>query len=393
MSSVHLNSAIKTLLPQLRRCIQKARPEGNGLMGGRLGLCLYYTCLHQHTGRTTAAKAAIAHLERVLEAAEIQPMGYNYASGLAGLAYMMHYMRQNGLTGTETDDYLRPLDDLLYENALRQLHTRHNDFLHGAMGTVHYFTSRLPHTDAAMRLTHLLTAFCNQAIQHPQGNWFASHIAERSINDAEINLGLSHGQCGFLLLLLAAYEKGIRLPVIPAIVEKGIELILHYGQCLPDEHTKYSCWPLAINSLTYTPAWSARLAWCYGDLNVLLLLYRAAAILQRPQWAALANERGAIIAPRTAAETTMISNSHFCHGSSGLAQFYHCLHRQSEQPFYYKAYEYWLQRTLNYLPAELNSGIYRGKEGDLLEGLAGIALVLLEVRQKQPLEWAPGLLL
>jgi lantibiotic biosynthesis protein len=387
-----LPNNIETMLRQLHRRIQKAVPANNGLMGGRLGLCMYYACLHQHTGRVTDANAAMAQLEQVLEETETRPMGYSYASGLAGLAYMMHYLRQTGLANAETDDYLRPLDELLYENALLQMQHRQNDFLHGAMGTVHYFTSRLPNAATEAPLTRLLTQFCSQAIEQPQGSWFESHIKiSTTING--INLGLSHGQCGFLLLLLNAYEKGLLKNTIPAVVEKGIELILHYGQHAAGEATKYSCWPLTVNQPAGIPAWSARLAWCYGDLNVLLLLYRAAAVLQRPQWKTLADEKGAIIAGRTMTANTLVNDSHFCHGSSGLVQLYRCLHHYSPQAFYQAAYDYWLQRTLDYLPAELNSDVYNGKETNLLEGMVGVALVLLHAQGHGRTNWTQTLLL
>jgi lantibiotic biosynthesis protein len=381
-----------TLLAQLHRRIQRAVPANNSLMGGRLGRCLYFATLHRHTGRPAAAKAAVAGLEQVLQAAETQPLGYSYASGLAGLAYTMRYLQQAGLAGAGMDAYLRPLDDLLLTNSMAQLRQQQTDFLHGAMGTVHYFISRLPQPAAAAALPQLLPLFCGAAVPRAQGNWFCNNSFGAAASSAEINLSLSHGLCGFLLLLLGAYEKGMALPQIPVVVEKGIALLLHYGQPAAAAPAQHSYFPITLHPHTGAPQYSARLAWCYGDLNVLLLLYKAAALLRRPQWKAMANEWGAAMATRTTAQATLITSSHFCHGSSGLVQVYRCLHRHSGQRCYHTAAGYWLRQTLHYLPAELAAGHYRGKEGDLLEGLVGVALVLMDAQAGQPGGWAQALL-
>jgi lantibiotic biosynthesis protein len=367
---------------KLHTIILQTAPHNWGLAGGRLGLCIYHTHLHRLTGTKVSAQRAVAHLRQAFAEAPVQQQGFGFANGLAGLCYTINYMYRAGLVDGEVLEGLPGIEKMIFENALRQMEAGQHDYLHGAMGAVHYLLGRLPHPGSETMLRLLLELFCQQAIAHEHGGWFQNKMTGVSTTP-EINFSLSHGLCGFLLLLLNAYEKGVTLPAISASVERGIDLLLYYSQKPTEVTSRQGRFPQTVLLANDEPQWNARLAWCYGDLNVLLLLYKAASVLKKPQWKLMADEWGPAIASRTVVENTLITDSHFCHGSSGLVAFYKRLYQHSRQLFYYHACEYWLQQTLNRLPKELETRFYKGKEADLLEGLPGIALVLLDTAEEK----------
>jgi len=96
---------------------------------------------------------------------------------------------------------------------------------------------------------------------------------------------------------------------------------------------------------------------------------------------------------RKSEATTLVSDSHFCHGSAGLISCYESLYRYSGLALYQEAAVFWLEKTRDYLDQELHQTYYKGKEGDLLEGLPGIALALLSSQYQKETAWNRLLLL
>jgi lantibiotic biosynthesis protein len=377
-------------LHELQRVVNSAQPDNWGLLGGRLGLCLYYAHRYEQTGLREMADSAVVHLEKVLEEAEVAPRGLSLSGGLIGLACVLFYMKQLQLVDEDLAAWLARLDQLIFEGAMVQLQSHENDYLHGAMGAVHYFVNRLPDAGCEVFVYELLGVFCNNAVKGSSGTWFRNRQLEGF--DGEINLSLSHGLCGFLLILLTAYEKGIALTAIPEIVKEGIRLLLKDAIPASEEILKVNYFAQCVTLEGMVPQRSARLAWCYGDLNVLLVLYKAASVLQQAKWKVIADEYGAVISRRITIENTAIGNSHFCHGSSGLVAFYGSLYRYSPQPCYKEAYDFWLAKTDQYLSRELASRFYKNKEAGLLEGLLGVSFVLFDASlegqdAKAPFYW------
>jgi hypothetical protein len=261
------------------------------------------------------------------------------------------------------------------------------------MGVVHYFLTRLPGKKIENYLNQILEKFCDMAVQEPEGTWFKNYFFKTEPIE-EINFGLAHGQSGFLILLMQAAEKGIHPARIRELVENGVALLLHYRQEIDFEKEQVSFFPTAVNSINKNKlALSARLAWCYGDLNIIYTLYEAAAFLNKPAWALLADQLAEKTMQRKDFNTTVAGDSHFCHGTIGLAQFYKKLYEIRNLPAYKEAWEYWIMKTLELLPGELENNYYQSKENNLLEGLIGVNLGLLSFLSEKELNWSKALLL
>jgi lantibiotic biosynthesis protein len=392
------STQILPVFEQLHGIIVRSQPSNHSLLSGSLGLSLYYFSRYEVFGEAGDAEAAAEYAAGVLEQFNDEgatPIGANYATGSAGMMYLLNLLERHGLIELDMNGEFGELDAFLYQTALQEIAQHHNDFLHGAMGIVHYFLSRLPQPAIEKYLHEILTVFCNHAVAAPEGLWFRNFVVPTDDLD-DINFSLSHGQSSFLMLLVRAWQKGIRVAAIPEVVEKGIALMHHYQvQPVPDAES-ISLFPSWVNCVDNSKiALYNRLAWCYGDLNVIQATLEAGEFLAKPEWVAQAHAWGRATLERRTLESVVAQNSHFCHGTAGLAQYYHCLFTATGLPQYEEGAAHWLQETLRLLPADLEEGVY--KDGahatELLDGLVGINLVLLQFISKKLLHWPRALLL
>jgi lantibiotic biosynthesis protein len=391
-----MKQEIHTSCIKLQNIINNCLPVDNSLLGGRLGMVLYYYSLYKAFGKKEDAEMAVANLEITVAAIDTdkpQLYGTSFASGSAGLGYIINLLNNNGLIEFEMNE-LATMDQLLFETAMNQINeTDAVDYLHGAMGIVYYFIQRLPNKKIAGYLSKLITSFCKKAILEPEGLWFKNYVLEVKEKD-EINFSLSHGLSGFLLILIEAAEKGIDVPEIKEIVEKGMEFILFYKKDIDFLKEDFTFFPSTINALDKSQRfYTKRLAWCYGDTNVVLLMIRAGKFLNYPGWIKFGNVVGTAGIMRKKMDQIAATESHLCHGTAGLAQFYKKLYTLTKIEAYQKAWHHWIRETVKLLPAELEKGTYAGKECDLLEGLAGVNLALLSFLSEEELDWSSTLLI
>lgn len=381
----------------LHKIIEKHQPQNDGLLGGRLGLALYYQALYEAFDKPSHGEKAASLLGEVfsnLSKNSMQLFGNAFGGGGAGLGYTVTQFYKAGLIEASLHDDLETLDDYLYKTSLEQIMQQDKiDFLHGGTGTIHYFTQRLPDKKIEEYLVNLIAALCNKAVKEERGIWFKNRVIERKEN-SEINFSLSHGLCGFLLILINAYHAGIKLDCIKETVSRGIAFILSYQQDIDIPKKKWSLFPSTVNALNRSDFFlSQRLAWCYGDFGPVLLLYKAASIIDMPDWIDKANLFGTFTLMRKEPEDTATTETLFCHGTAGIAQFYDTFYRLSGIERYIKGQEYWIDKTIEMLPAELEKAAYHGKECDLLEGPVGVNLALLSYISEKQLSWSRALLL
>lgn len=376
------------------RIICSHQPDDLSLLGGKLGLALYYFSLCEAFDKEYHGRRCVELVEEILN--EIDEKGglssVSFGSGTAGLFYLLCLLGRNGLLEIDLAEEMGDTDAAIVGEAC-QLISRHDyvDYLHGAMGVAHYLASRLPDPLVEAHLAAIIDALYEKAVKEEDGIWFRNLVLEGKDKES-INLSLSHGLAGLLLILLEAAEKGFKHPHLDTMIGAGTQFLLAQRTTPGDE--QFSLFPASISLANReSPFFTPRLAWCYGDLNAVLLLYRAAAYLKRPEWKDLADEIGLYCTTRLSPESTLATDSHFCHGSSGLAHYYFCLHAIRPLPEYAQAAAYWTSQSLVMLERDLEEGFYKGRESGLLEGLAGVNLHFISTITGKPLSWSAAFLL
>jgi lantibiotic biosynthesis protein len=375
----------------IQQTIEQGEPVTAGLLSGKLGLALYNFSLYEAFEETAYANTCIELLEQVMNSEEggaDSLSGTSFANGTAGLGYLLSVLKKRGLIDIDLQEELKELDQSMTAIALQQIEEDRIDYLHGAMGVVHYFTTRSDEADIRVQLELLVTALCDKAVITDEGIWFRNFILHEKEKE-RIDSSLSHGSAGFLLLLLNVLEAGVLEARLREIIANGIRFILNQQMEINPGIDQYTVFPFSIHSENGSDKYfSQRLAWCYGDLNIVLLLYRAAAQLNKPGWKEIADKLAVQAIARTEVTCTMAVDAHFCHGTAGLAQLYKKIFNITSDQQFNKAAEYWITRTIQYVEDELKADFYANKECDLLNGLPGINLVLLSYVCKKDLNWS-----
>lgn len=370
--------------------------DNDTLLTGNLGLAMYYYNLFKSTRKPNdKAKAeqllndVFTHINQDVPTLA----GAALSTGAAGLGFLLNEINREGLMDLDVTTEIGELDEFLCQSAEKFIQEDNFDYLHGATGIVNYFVERARTTERQTPyLDLLIDKICACAEDEDCGYWFSSRV-EGTNGQKVVNFSLSHGLCGVLLVLINAYPYSIHKRKLERTVVNVIRFILKHKMDVEFSRNQYSFFPFfAIQGAAEISA-PNRMGWCYGDLNEVLLFYRAGKWLGDKNLINLADLIGMQSIMRKTPEATLVNGASFCHGSAGLAQFYRTLYRERPLDAYREGYEYWLDKTFALLEEDQERSAYLGKEHEVLEGLVGVGLTLLSYVSDQDLKWSKLFLL
>jgi lantibiotic biosynthesis protein len=337
--------------------------------------------------------------------------------GLSGILIATNFLSKDGSRYTTffkrlTDLFAQNFQPLLYQankNLSKGAFIREFDLIEGFAGIgrmLLYFSKE----DAWMRqaLNEVLcyfVEFCKEKKINGEWlpGWYTPTEAQLSIEirkkfvKGSFNFGLSHGLPGPLMLLTLAWEKGFRVPGQKEAIYKMIDWLLKYKK--KDDYGIY--WPLQLgytefkhfnpNSPTYHKE-----AWCYGSPGISRVLWVAGKIFNEILW-----KQTAIDALRATSERPKnkwnIYSPTFCHGLSGLLYLTHLMYIDTGETFLKKLRDTLLNQLLEYSNKkapllfddlqETDDGLIRMANPGLLNGVAGVLLVLSSLLQDTKLPW------
>jgi lantibiotic biosynthesis protein len=387
--------SIDESLEKLIALLYDFRCQNDSVWSGSIGQLLYASYFYKYSDKPEWGDKALGIIETLFDKLENMDnpslYGASLANGISSLGFVLTIMEHEGIG--DFDEQLGLFDKIIYDGGIRLIEKNNTDYLYGITGTLNYLSLRTNHLSVKKYLEHLVELLAAKVINTPKGSYFPnSHLEDMSPKNIEIDFGLAHGQCGILLTLLKIYEQNIASEKLENILVNGVNFILNHQTNTDFQNGKYSFFPVKFNedfawdSPQNYKMYSNRLGWCYGDLNQLLLLYRAGKTLNKPQWVLLADKMGEIVVQRKKIKETDIYDSHFCHGSSGLVQFYKRLFEASQNTQYLDTANYWLNATMVSLEKEMNT-YNQERYGELLMGFGATSLVLLSEIHKESQHW------
>lgn len=390
-----MDPAIQKGLNSLQPLYSRAAATDDSLFGGNLGLVLLYSEWYRQTGQLKYLRKTEEVLTGIFYRLNQDSPGLagpSLSRGGAGLAIVLQLLEPLGLLTVPAAGAMKDLDRYLFQAANYQLDHDITDCLHGAFGIIHYFNRHPPGTPGNNYLNKLVHKACKRAIKSPAGYWFRNNMLQERQQD-EINFSLSHGLSGMLLILLEAFPNTIHQALTEEVIKMGIRFIRRHQLYVDSGNGEYSFFPLSVREHATEIENRPRMGWCYGDLNQALLFYRAGKLFGDRTLTALGDIVGMHSLMRKDEMSTQVTDSHFCHGAAGLAQFYHSLYTESLLAPYQQGYQYWISKTMEYLQKDLELKNFQNKEHSLLEGPVGVSLVLLSSCKQTPADWARLLLL
>lgn len=371
--------------------LTRVKPKSNSLFNGNGALLLYYTELLKTTENREykpIADGLFSAISGNSSAGIPMLSGYSLHSGIAGYEIIKTWMDQAGYTIKNNSYNTGNVDSQLTHFAFNLLDINASDYLTGAYGIIQCLLSKKQTSDIKFQVSRILekiidhynrygiySCFGNSAV-YPEGN-------------SEINLGLCFGLSGNLLLLIKAAQLNYcnNNGQLTTLIKKCTQFILSYKMDVDYSDQFYSFFPATAKKEGNYIDSSARLAWFNSDLNHALLFYQVAELTNEPSYKKLADYIGLQTIQRKKSEETMLTDSSFFKGSAGIAQLCKKLSTYSKSEDYLRAYEYWIEQTILMLEDELQSNYYQGNEADLLHGLTGIALVLLDYIFNSNAKW------
>lgn len=379
-------------------------PTQLSLYSGKLGHLLLAAYTYRLTEKDGDWQRTSDLLDDVL--AQLQgekaAMPLHSANLLMSLHQVLAALREEGIADVSLgDETMEVVDELAFRNCRAFLLNRNIDFLYGAAGGFHYLSGRVQANAAVTGyLEELVEELLATKLEDERGvRFYNAHIAR--MNDSEdINLGLAHGQCGLILALLEVYRAGVRQASIKKLIEGMVCYILHLRQDAEPGAGYHSLYPARMDETKAAThpenraKYNSRMGWCYGDLNIALVLYRVHRILRLPDLLRWADEVGQHAAARRTLENAGVEQPHLCHGAASMVLMYQALQRECPLPAYQEAKDFWLGETLTFLKDYLSGGGYETDQhaGGLLMGIPGILLVLISEELQEETAWQQILL-
>jgi hypothetical protein len=386
---------IATLLSEINNVLADKTTINDGFLGGRLGTIFYYFYYSQVFDDAIIESRAREMLSDYIEKLNNDELNLNfsYCNGLAGFAYAMSHLYQTGMINIDMEDEFEDLDEMLFTTATELLKHHYNDFLHGSFGIFHYFASRNKTEKIRYYVDELVKVLDEHVITLDHLSCIANLSLPSNQVKENINLSFSHGLNGFVIVLLNMLEGSSQKDTILRIVEKCTRFINNTYESVTTNGVRFSNFPSSIGITGIDKKFNNRLGWCYGDLGQLLLFHRISKTSMAGNISFPLESAVSDMTDRKSYESNLVEDSHFCHGSSGLAHFYCALYKESGNKAYDDAYNYWMDQTVTLLARDLKSNAFKDNEHSILDGFPGIGLTLLSYISDEELAWGDAVLL
>ncbi len=317
---------------------------------------------------------------------------FTFCGGVGGGIWLLnHLCIKNHITLTQS--YFDDIDEYFGVIAQKYLEYKNYDFLHGAGGIILNLLAR-PEKNHAL-ITQLIQQLLSIRINykgHHVWRFFSYNKEEKDL--FQISLGLSHGLPSLMVLLAKCYHAGILKKECLDAISECYSFIQLYRN--PNQNKdNYAYFPSKIiegEQLSYR----VRIGWCYGDIGIGSALFTTGRLIDNQEYIDLGIEIYTYYATKPNQAGFGIIDAQFCHGAAGVAHMYHRMYTNTKINAFLSARDYWVNQTMDF--ANHNDGIlgykswYGEKDGwmtctGLLEGIAGIGLVLSSISKASDISW------
>ena len=297
---------------------------------------------------------------------------FSLGYGLAGLAWGIEQLNRLDLIDENCKSWMKTADIQL-ERAYREMILNNDfDYFKGASGILNYFIHKKELVQSTVEMTNLFIEkitelssdlhFCNGKTKDSQGNFISV-----------LNLGVPHGLSGTILLLLTIKEK-LNIDTRDLIF-KLTDRLLGFKQS-----SEYGCWiPCFVGE-----GRQSTLAWCYGDLPVILLLTKIGNFDNRYE------QQLNFLSLKTIQRDDYFKDDlTLCHGIPIISYFYFKLWKLTRQESYFKAYLYWKEKSFTVFK-DINSTNHKNdflSNSSLFNGFSGYYIAHLTMSEEISDEW------
>jgi lantibiotic biosynthesis protein len=388
-NEIMYESEIDDYLQKIDKILEQRQYENDTLFSGNLGRALYFMYRYRTSDNTYFADLASQILGQVLENIREKRGKISFisslSSGLTGLCFINMLLEDDDFMDLEMNKTFIQFDEIIFKKACQQIKEGNLDYLHGALGSLYYFSFRVQKNEnIEAYISLMIDLIIEGTITESNGTYFENKYINQ-LNDTpdNLNFGFAHGLSGIMMVLLKVYQTGIENDKVQKLISGFIEFTLSKYQETEFKTRQFSHLPMTIE-LENKGNYGSFLGWCYGDLNQAIMFYQAGKILERNDLTRIAENISETTLKRIQKKGVYLDNIFLCHGTSGLTQMYDALEQISGDNIYQEGSQYWLSQTMDYLEKfdwEL------GNFGGLLGGLEGLGLVLMSSQTHTKTLW------
>jgi lantibiotic modifying enzyme len=368
------------------------------LYNGSMGIAIFYAKLFEMTKEKKYAKKTEQLINHIISQLSNVQMSHTLASGFTGVAWGLHYLAQKGFLKENPDDLFVELDKYIQEAGMRDLRNGMYDFIHGGMGSIVFCLNRLPNKNVLAFLDQAIIEIDKVKREDEFGLKWIDLFSNRHLGSVAYNFGLAHGMPSIVAVLLKVYAKGLFQDKTSKLIQGALAWILHHKNL---DEGFISIYPtLIFEKETEADKLHSRLAWCYGDLSMGLIFWNAGELLKMPAW----KNEGLQCMNHSLKRIDPLENIYldgaFCHGTAGIAHLFNRCYLVTGNLEFLDRASFWINETLKQAKFEDGLAGYKARDIEtwinrfgLLEGIAGIGLVLISYLSKNNSDWDECLLL
>jgi lantibiotic modifying enzyme len=366
------------------RLEEASREDGHdaSLSAGSAGLAVFGAELDRAGAGGSASGRANPYLDHAFGIVASEALGASLYAGFTGVAWAAEVIGR--MVSDGEDDVNEEIDGAILQ-VLARVDWQHApyDVIYGLTGIGVYAVERWPRPAAQEVLTRVVgeLARCAREDEHGSYWWTAPSLLlgpnRERYPEGGVDLGVAHGVAGVIPLLARARALGVAGAEASALAERSVEWLL--AQAVESATGPTIPYFVAAGEEPRP----ARLAWCYGDAGVAAALIAAGRDAEEPAWVEAGTDLALGAATRPA-DATGVTDAGFCHGSAGLAHLFNRMYQTTRDGRLLHAAHFWLEQTFEGLAAD-EQPPYNGL--GLLEGAAGVALVLLAATSELEPHW------
>lgn len=386
VSPIFINSTIITIVKNyIREVLDKIHAEiinkegGLSILGGKYGFALFDFYYRKQYNLNLDDNPKLS-LQQLAEES-FTNTNPTFSNGIAGLRWYFSFLYHHKVIEFEDYQILSPPDNAQEELAIEMLSIGNYDFLHGAIGIAYNFiySSNNHNKEFIKVFIFKLTQLLERGKENQMIPWFDS--LTKQIKPNSINLGFAHGIPSILKFCIECYKNDLAKEESKILGQIIIDFLIKNAN--QGKNESYFPYFLDLDTNRYK---FSRLAWCYGDLTIGYVMYHAGLIFNHQNSKELGMEILLNCTKRKSYETTLITDAGICHGTAGVAHIFNKCWKETNDPVFKVASEYWIEKTIDYFNSPTNLGGYKKYitvsneyelDSGILEGSAGIGLVLL----------------
>ncbi len=387
---------IQNKLLEITEAIKKNNCTHAGLLTGNCGIAIFLAYVNLIYNDANLNYEMETSLHKSFEKLAKEGSVHTFADGFAGICWGMNLLALQNKVEADVSSLFEEIEPYLVTTSENNLKVNFFDFIHGGLGAGIYFLDRLPDITARNHISKTILSIHQNAVFF--GNdvkWSCIIQNNEGFEKVEYNLGLSHGIPSIIWFLSKCFQEKIEEEKCQFLITGAVQWILK--QKLPAGYL--SLYPSAIeDSTSYN---HSRLGWCYGDLGIASCIWQAGKSLNNEKWKKEAIEIMLHASQRKEFKKNGIIDAGICHGTAGIAHIFNRFYFETKLEVFKETANYWINETLKMSTFEdglAGFKTYRQENGwlneyGLLEGIAGIGLVLLSHISDEEPTWDRCLLL